>query len=161
MREGEDCPFCGASRPRTITHVWKAAVLTAMMPLGLAACYGTPVTPPPEDPDKPEVQDPTTAKPDDTAAPGPQGQGEKPEGTETPIAPDPRPATKYGGPPEPDPEPPKPEPPKPDEGDTNSKPDGTDTPIAEPPRRKTKYGAPPRPKPKYGAPPRPEPKPDK
>ncbi len=71
---------------------------------------------PPPAPEAPDM-------PDDPEA----GDNTKPEGTQTPIVPDPRPAKKYGAPPRPDVD--RPEPPP------------------EPPRPATKYGAPPRPRP--------------
>ncbi|MBV1858962.1 MAG: hypothetical protein KUG77_11170 [Nannocystaceae bacterium] len=154
VRDGDGCPFCGG-RPATTAHLWKAAVLTAMMPLGLAACYGVPQTPGAADAGKTPASggDPTQAEPVelDSAIPDPSGHdpgppdpepdpepsqdsapvddadagdSTKPDGTDTPIVPDTRPARKYGAPPRPDVD--KPQPPK-------------------PPRRKTKYGAPPRP----------------
>ncbi len=156
VRDGDGCPFCG-QRPKTTAHIWKAAVLTAMMPLGLAACYGVPQTPgaadagqPPADPtkgepvevdsaipdpsghdpaepDKPEPDKPDPDPPQDSAPPADveAGDNTKPDGTETPIVPDTRPARKYGAPPRPDgPEVDKPTPPR---------------------KQKTKYGGPPRP----------------
>lgn len=150
VREGQDCPFCGASS-RTTLHLWKAAVLTAMVPLGLTACYGAPQTPGPTDAEgaapAEDARDATTppASPElDSAVPDPSGHDPAPE-------PEPEPET-----PEPvDTSPPEPEP----SDDNNNAPDGTDTPIVEKPRPAKKYGAPPRPKPKYGGPPRPDPPP--
>gem|GEM_PF-5422542 len=146
VREGEACPFCGV-RPRTTLHVWKAAVLTAMVPLGLAACYGVPPTPEPDDAGKspPSQKDPTT----------PEKPVEVDSGIPDPSGHDPADPPK----PEPEPEPPTPDPVE-DSGDTpggdSSKPDGTDTPIRPDVRPAKKYGAPPRPSTKYGAPPRPK-----
>lgn len=149
VREGEVCPFCGARTHATL-HLWKAAVLTAMVPLGLAACSGTPPSPGAADAGAAAPTNEEPAK--DPTAP--------PESSELDSAepePDPDPS---GADPAPPPEPPvdepaPPEPPTPS-GD-NTRPDGTDTPIVETPRPAKKYGAPPRPRPKYGGPPRPEP----
>ena len=162
VREGQDCPFCG-TRTRTTLHLWKAAVLTAMVPLGLAACYGTPPTPEGADAggaapaEEEPAKDPTTPpEPElDSAEPDPSGHDPEPppeQPVDTAPPQDPQPETPE---PEPEPEPPKPEPPKPS-GD-NTKPEGTDTPIVEKPRPAKKYGAPPRPSTKYGGPPRPKP----
>lgn len=120
--------------------MWKAAVLTAMMPLGLAACYGEPTeTKPPAKPSvtetKLDVQGATPAQPEgvelDSAVPDPSGHD--------PV--EPAPVDAGGG--------------------DSSTPEGTDTPIVEVARPAKKYGAPPRPKPKYGGPPRPRPEPSK
>lgn len=69
VHQGEACPFCGV-RPRTKIGVVKAALLTAAMPLGLAACYGVPPTEPPNpDAPTPSKVDPTTPAPDASNAP--------------------------------------------------------------------------------------------
>ncbi|MGH1341313.1 MAG: hypothetical protein ACRBN8_07170 [Nannocystales bacterium] len=171
VRDGEECPFCG-KRPKTTAHIWKAAVLTAMMPLGLAACYGVPQTPGAADFGA-TPSDPTKGEPVelDSAIPDPSGHD--------PGEPEPEPDK-----PEPEPNKPEPEPeaqdsaPSEAEGGENTDPDGTQTPIVPDTRPARKYGAPPRPdnpgiekppaptppprkhKTKYGAPPRPaKPKP--
>ena len=153
VRDGEGCPFCGG-RPPTAVHVWKAAVLTAMVPLGLAACYGGPVTEgageaaPPASETKPDAK-PPEVKAEPEVKPEPQD----------PTVPTPEPVEPDSA----DPDPSGHDPETPDPVDTaggdNSKPEGTDTPIVEDIRPAKKYGAPPRPKPKYGGPPRPKPKP--
>jgi hypothetical protein len=162
VRQGDDCPFCG-TRTRTTLHLWKAAVLTAMVPLGLAACYGTPPTPDAADagggaPSKEEpAKDPTTPPEPvelDSAVPDPSGH-DPADAPGDAAGEDPEQPVDTAPPEEPKPEEPKPEPPKP--SDDNTKPDGTDTPIVEKPRPAKKYGAPPRPRPKYGGPPRPKP----
>lgn len=140
-----------------------------MMPLGLAACYGVPQTPgaadtgaPPNDPTKgeavevdsaiadpsghdpaePDVKPDRPEPPQDSADPDGEegGDNTKPDGTDTPVVPDTRPARKYGAPPRPGP--------------------GLDKPTLiekDRPRQKTKYGAPPRP----DRPPKPAPAPKK
>ena len=82
VHEGETCPFCGARPRRRIVGAVKAAVLTAAMPLGLAACYGVPPTEPPN-PDEPTPSkvDPTTPAaeaPEGEDAPMPDGDAEAP-----------------------------------------------------------------------------------
>lgn len=65
------CPFCGAHPRRRLVGAVKAALLTAAMPLGLAACYGVPPTEPPNpDEPAPSTVDPTTPDEGD-----PKGQG--------------------------------------------------------------------------------------
>jgi len=93
---------------------------------------------PPEPPDTPEPDEPEPDAPQDTAPPVDveAGDNTKPDGTQTPIVPDTRPARKYGAPP---------------------RPEAPDVDIPKPPRKqKTKYGAPPRP-----TKPKPKPAPEK
>lgn len=83
----------------------------------------------PAEPDtKPDTKPDAPGPPQDSAGPDAAegGDNTKPEGTDTPVVPDTRPARKYGAPPRPDVEPAKP--------------------IDEERRRRpTKYGAPPKP----------------
>ncbi len=86
------------------------------------------------EPDAPPEPDalPEPDAPQDSGGPDDAGAGDntKPDGTDTPIVPDSRPAKKYGAPPRPDVDEPKPPEPRP----------------------KPKYGAPPRPRPQKPTP---------
>lgn len=122
-------------------HVWKAAVLTAMVPLGLVACQGSSSPPSPQDAKAPSTQQdrPSPAKLDLGA-----------QAAEPPVPGDAAPPTD----PKPDPKL-EPEPSEETGNGENTKPDGTQTPIVVEPRPARKYGAPPRPATKYGGPPKP------
>lgn len=140
------CPFC--ARPSTTSA--PVRVLALMLPLTLMACTGgedkpDPAAKPAADgkttPAKPEAEAEAGAEPEQPSTPA--DDGAQADGAEA-ASPDRELATKYGGPPKPNPM----------DIDTLVVPEGSD--VVEPETSKPETKAEERPARKYGAPPRPK-----